>query len=106
MVVDGSWRGVTAATGGIWFLIGTPSVWPWALVPAAILLLLTCCLGVAAVWTAGQLSVALAGEPVDAWHATLGWLLYVVLIGMALSLAVMLALLLTEPLSGFALERI
>lgn len=101
-----AWNGVAAAGGGIRFVLATPSVWPWALVPAAILLVLTCLLGALSVWSAGHASLALVGEPADAWHAALGWVVYLMLVVMGLSLAVMLALVLTEPLSGFALERI
>jgi CysZ protein len=98
--------GVGAALGGIGFVLGTPAVWPWALVPIAILLSLTCAVACGGVWGAGRLSGLMVGPQEDAWQTIAGWLVYLLLVGMALALAVLLALLVTQPLSGFALSRV
>jgi CysZ protein len=96
--------GVSAAVGGIRFVAGTPALWPWALVPAGFLLVLSCGLGGLAVWAAGEASTAIAGAG-RAGQAG-GWAVYIGLVRVGLFVAVLLALMLAQPLSGFALERI
>src|SRR4051794_24331429 len=81
-------------------------MWPWALVPAAVFLALTCVLGWLAVGLADQATVAVMGEPDGVWRQLGGWLLYLLLVAAALLLALLVALFLAQPLSGFALDRI
>lgn len=104
--MNGIAEGVKAAVGGAWFVFTTPRTWPWAAVPAVILLLLTCGLSGLGIWGAGWLNEQLVGQP-ETWYGYAGaWLLYVLLIVTAVTAALLLGLVLTQPLSGFALEAI
>src|SRR5262249_10194954 len=98
--------GLHAFFGGIGFIIGTPSVWGYALVPAAMALLLLvglCGLGFWGVWHGLD---AYLGEVSGFWATTGTWLLKVLLTLLSPLFAILLALLLAQPLSGFALEGI
>jgi CysZ protein len=85
---------------GLGFLLSRPSTWPWALVPAVVLV----SLGTLLVWASlGWLRPALRsfvgsgfGGEVVSWTITL----------IAALLGLMIAVLITPPLSGPALERI
>ncbi len=98
--------GLKAFAGGIGFILGTPAVWPYALVPLLAMLILTCGLGGLGLWGAPQLTEMLVGRPEGAWGQAGAWVLTVLLALAALWLAWLTALLLAQPLSGFALEEI
>jgi CysZ protein len=102
----GIFGGLRAFFGGIGFIFTTPSVWGYAAVPAAMMLVLTCGFTLAGFWGAGRLSTAIVGESVGTWGQVGSWLLTILMGLMALFLAVLLALCLAQPLSGFALEAI
>jgi CysZ protein len=98
--------GLHAFFGGIGFIVGTPSVWGYALVPAAIALVLLiglCGLGLWGVWHGLD---AYLGELSGFWATTGAWLLKGILTLLSPLLAILLALLLAQPFSGFALEGI
>jgi CysZ protein len=98
--------GLRAFVGGIGFILTTPAVWLYALVPALLLLVLGCGLSCAGVLGAAHLTDVMLGAPVQAWQHVGSWLLTGVLALLALWLAWLLALVLAQPLSGFALEAI
>jgi CysZ protein len=99
-------EGVAACLGGINFVITTPSVWLHALVPALMVLVLACGLSGLAIWGAGQ-AVAVAIGPTSGLWSTAGtWALTLFLAVMAVLFALLLAVILAQPLSVFALEAI
>ena len=85
----GFWRGFTAPFGALASLVGTPSAWPFMLVPSLVFMLLEATFVALAweflkPWVSGQLAggseLAHAGGTVAAWlsvllSAALGWLL-------------------------------
>jgi CysZ protein len=99
-------EGIRAFLRGIGFVISTPSVWGYALIPALMALLLLLVFLVSGVWGALHGLDALLGEVSGIWATAGMWLLKGVLALLSLLLAPILALLLAQPLSGFALEGI
>lgn len=99
------WDGARAFFGGVGFVVSRPSVWPYAAVPATVLLLLVTGLGVLGIWGSWHLvSAIVAGA--SAW-ATAGRVVLEILLGsVALLVAVLLGFAFAQPLSGFALESI
>ena len=91
---------------GIGFIIGTPSVWGYAAVPAAMMLVLTLLFGGLGIWAANRGSAAILGEVSSTWGHVADWVLTVLLAIIALLVAVVLALTLAQPMSCFALEKI
>jgi CysZ protein len=99
--------GLSAVAEGFGFVLTRPSLWPWALVPVGMMLVLTVALGVLGVWAAGTLSDRIIDPASAGFWAGIGyWLLRVLLWAVALFIALILGLSLAQPLSGFALERI
>ena len=99
-------EGICAAFGGIWFVIVTPRIWGHALVPALMLLVLGCGLGGLAFWGAGPLSGAIVGEPETFWGHVGYWTVWTLVMLTLVSFAIAVAVVLAQPLSGFALEAI
>lgn len=97
----GALGGGRAFFGGIGFILSTPAVWGWSLVPIGFMAVLTLGLCGLSWWGAWEAGKALAG---DSKFGT--WTLAVVLGSLGAVLAVLLALTLAQPCSGFALEAI
>lgn len=105
----GFFAGVRAVFGGLGFVVSTPSVWGWALVPVVIAAILFGGAGAAAIWAGTEFSSRLIGGANDAGGAwlTFGlWALRIVFWVIGLLLAFVVAMSLAQPLSGFALEAI
>jgi CysZ protein len=98
--------GLDAVCDGLTFIVTTPSVWGYALVPLAILGLLSCGLTGVGLWGASWLTETLRGEEVSTWGRIGGWVLTVLLGAVAILAAIVAAVMLAQPLSGPALERI
>src|SRR4051812_16487516 len=98
--------GLQAFAGGIGFVLTTPSVWGYALVPAAVMLVLACGLGALGIWGSLRATDALLGPSGGFWSGAGNVLLTVLLALVGALAAVLLALCLAQPLSGFALEAI
>ncbi len=99
--------GVRGFLGGLGFVVTTPAVWGWSLVPAAIATLLFGGLGTLAVYGAGELTRRVledAGE--GAWTTAGTWFLRVVFSLLGLVISFLLAMSLAAPVSGFALDAI
>src|SRR5437588_11528427 len=67
--------GLRAFAGGVGFVVGTPGVWGYALVPAGAFVVLACGLGGLGVWGAGRARDALLGPATTVWGQAGGWLL-------------------------------
>jgi CysZ protein len=98
--------GLDAFARGVGFVRVTPRVWGYALVPVGMMLLLTCGLGVAGVWGAERASDAAFGAAPGTWGQVGSWALTVSLALVGFAVALLLALVMAQPLSGWALERI
>jgi CysZ protein len=98
--------GLRAFAGGIGFVLTTPRVWPYAVVPAIIMLLLTIGLSILGVYGAGWLTDLLFGEELSTWGKVGYWTVLVLFAILGVLLAAVVALALAQPLSGFALDAI
>lgn len=98
--------GLDAFIGGIGFVLATPRVWGYALVPVSMLLLLFCGLGGLAIWGSHHLSTWMVGANPSAWGQIGYWLLTITFVLAGIMAAALLALSLAQPLSGLALEAI
>jgi uncharacterized protein involved in cysteine biosynthesis len=97
---------VDGFVGGIAFILFTPPMWIWALVPAVTMLVLMCGSGALLAWGEVELLNSVFGPDRGTWGAIGYWLLMILLSLVALLIAVLLGLTLAQPLSGFALEKI
>jgi CysZ protein len=104
--IAGPAEGMRAFLGGIGFVFTTPSVWGYALVPALMALVLLVGFVISGGWGIFYGLDILFGDVSGFWATTGTWLLKVFLTLLGLILAPVLALLLAQPLSGFALEAI
>jgi CysZ protein len=101
----GIWEGVRAFFGGCGFVITTPRIWGWAMVPVLVALVLGGALGTLGVWGASKVAGStFSGE--SGWAEAARWVLGIVLAIVALLVAFVIAISLSQPLSGFALDRI
>jgi CysZ protein len=98
--------GLEAFSGGIGFVIGTPRVWGYALVPVGMLVLLSCGLMGLAIWASHHVGHRVIAPDVGAWGEIVRWTLMIALDLVGVAAAALLALSLAQPLSGFALEAI
>jgi CysZ protein len=99
-------EGMHAVFGGLWFVVVTPRVWGYSLVPALMLVILGCGLSGFAYWGAHALTDALMPQPDGFWAHLGAWTLFILLTLAALFAALLLAIVLAQPLSGFALEAV
>jgi CysZ protein len=98
--------GLGAFLGGVGFVIATPGVWLYALVPVTVLLLLACGGCVGGPVGAWETVFHFIDRQAGAWKQVEGWLLTVLLAVLFIALGLLLALTLAQPLSGFALDAI
>lgn len=98
----GFFAGVRALFGGLGFVVTTPGVWPWAIVPVIVATALFGGATALAIWGGGEL----ASHLVDPAHAVWSWALKIVLWLVGIVLGFFIALTLAQPISGFALEAI
>jgi CysZ protein len=93
--------GLRAFFGGIGFIVSTPAVWGWSLVPVGFMALFSLGLCGLSWWGAWEASKAMVGEEnFGAWTLT-------ILFGLlGAMVAVLIALTLAQPCAGFALEAI
>src|SRR5207244_3405386 len=82
------------------------SVWLHALVPALMVLVLACGLSWLGIWGAGQAVSAFIGQTSGLWSTAGSWALTIFLDVAAVLLALLLAVILAQPFSVFALEAI
>lgn len=112
----GFFAGVRAFFGGLGFVVTTPSVWGWAMIPVAVATLLFGGAAALAIWGGSELALHIVGSPgVDGTSApvsastavTFGtWALRLLFWAVGLVVAFVVAMSLAQPLSGFALEAI
>jgi CysZ protein len=93
-------RGFVAFFQGVAFIVGTPRVWPRAIVPVAMALVLWVGLGAAGVWAALRLAHRIVDGPLGSSALAVLFSLPALLVALALALG------LAQPLSGWALDGI
>lgn len=93
--------GVRAFASGAGFILGKPSIWPWAAIPIAAATVLFAGFGALGLWGAGRLADSIVGEPGGA-----SWVLRILFGLVALLVAYFVAATLAQPVSGFALDEI
>ena len=98
--------GIGAFAGGIGFVVGTPSLWPLAIVPVVLALTLSSVLAALGIWGATALSDAIVGPAAGALGVIASWVITFALGLMAILTALLVGFSLAQPLSGFALDAI
>jgi CysZ protein len=98
--------GLSAFFGGIRFIVTTPRMWPYALVPMVIMVFLTVGLTILFLWSGNRLTGAIIGTPESTWARIGGWFVTVLVALLSIVISAVLALSLAQPLSAFALEAI
>ncbi len=99
-------HGVRAFFGGITFIVGTPSIWGYALVPIGMVLFLASAFGILGIWGAARASDALFASYTGSWVHVGAWVLTIILALAAVAVAIVLSICLAQPFSSFALEAI
>jgi CysZ protein len=98
--------GLEAFGTGITFILVTPRVWGYALVPVGMLWLLLCGFTGLGVWGSHHLSNRIFGPELSIWGNIGWWSLTILFYVIGFVVALVLALSLAQPLSGYALEAI
>jgi CysZ protein len=101
----GFFDGAAAPFRGLGFVIGTPSVWPWAAIPSIVLIAIASGVGWGGVALAQHVTAAWVASA-SGWVVAGGWVLRVVLWLTAVALGLVIGLGLAQPLSGPALDKI
>ncbi len=102
----GLFGGMGALFEGVGFLVTTPAVWGYALIPMVVALILVGgCAGLG-IWGATALTNHVVGVPSGTLAMIGAWTLRVLLGAVAFLVSVVVAMSLAQPLSGFALEKI
>src|SRR5690242_5810812 len=96
----GAGDGLAAFLGGVGFVVATPGVWLYALVPVTVLLLLACGGCVGGAWGAWETVFHFIRPEAGGWARAGGWLLTVLLAVLFVLLGLLAALALAQPLSG------
>ena len=102
----GFFAGVRALFGGLGFVMTTPSVWGWALIPVVVATALFGGAGAFTIWGGNELALRIVGDPSSSWDTVGIWMLRLVFGVMGLVIAFFVAMSLAQPLSGFALDAI
>jgi CysZ protein len=98
--------GLSAFAGGIGFIITTPRVWIFALVPMVVMCVVTLLLAGLFVWGGVSLTGWVLGEPESTWGRVGAWLLNAMVVLVSLLVSAVVAMSVAQPLSGFALEAV
>lgn len=99
----GFFDGLRAFFGGAGFIVGQPSIWPWAAIPIAVATVLFAGFGVLGLWGSGRLADAIIG---GGGSGVAYWALRILFALVALLVAYFVAATFAQPLSGFALDVI
>ena len=102
----GFFSGVRALFGGLGFVVTTPSVWGWALIPVVVATALFGGASALTIWGGSELALHIVGDPSGSWGTFGVWTLRVLFWAVGLVIAFFVAMSLAQPLSGFALDAI
>jgi CysZ protein len=102
----GLFGGMGALFESIGFVVTTPAVWPYAIVPVIVGFVLVGGCAALGIWGAIAFADHLLVGSTGALAAIGAWLLKIFLGALAVLLGAVVAMALAQPLSGFALERI
>ena len=98
--------GLSAFFRGIGFIVVTPRMWLYALVPMAVMLFVTLLLTALFVWGGLSLTGWVIGDSESTWVRIGAWLLNAMVVLFSLLVGALAALAVAQPLSGFALDAI
>lgn len=104
----GVWGGIATFFSGLGFVVTRPRVWPWALVPVLVALVLTVLFTVLGISFGVDAFEAWGTAPADGgtlWPVLHGAAVIAIYLG-AIAISLVLGLVLAQPLSGPALDRI
>jgi CysZ protein len=104
--IVGFFGGMGALFEGLGFVVATPAVWPLAVVPVLVALVLVGGCGALGIWGAIAFANHLVPGGSGALAAIGSFVLKLLLGAVAVALGGVVAMALAQPLSGFALERI
>jgi CysZ protein len=102
----GFFSGVRALFGGLGFVVTTPAVWGWALIPVAVATLLFGGASALTIWGGSELALRILGDPASNWGTFGIWMLKLLFWAIGLVIAFFVAMSLAQPISGFALDAI
>ena len=103
----GFFAGVRAFFGGLGFVVTTPSAWGWAMIPVTVAAVLFGGTGALAIWGGSELAQRLIGDGAGGTWSSIGmWALRILFWAIGLIVALVVAMSLAQPLSGFALDRL
>ena len=105
----GFFAGVRAVFGGLGFVASTPSAWGWAMIPVVVATAIFGAVGAGAIYGGSALAQRIIGEGgagAGTWSAIGIWALQLLFWAIGLVLALVIAMSLAQPLSGFALDAI
>jgi len=105
-VALGFFSGVRAIFGGLWFVVSSPGVWGYSMVPVIAATVLLGGLGAFGVWGGNELALRIVDPSGGTWHAIGAWALKIVFWLIGVLVAFLVAITLAQPLSGWALEGI
>lgn len=98
--------GVISLFSGLRFVVTTPSVWPLAMVPVVIVIVVTIVVGALGFELLPRWILPLLGPSAEKAHGALKIVVKVVVLGLSVGLGTLLGFVLAQPLSGTALEKI
>src|SRR5262249_35391436 len=87
-------RAIDAFTGGIGFVVTTPRIWGYAIVPAVMLAVLSVAFIALGIWGAAELSAHLFDPVANTWMGIGKWIVTIMLGIIGILVAILLALLL------------
>lgn len=99
------WDGLRAFFGGIGFIVSRPGVWGWALIPVLVAGILFGGSAALGIWGGSEAAEHLLHDH-GGWSTAGHWTLRIVFWIVGVLLALLVAISLAQPLSGFALETI
>ena len=102
----GFFSGVRALFGGLGFVVTTPSVWGWALIPVVVATALFGGASVLTIWGGSELALRITGDAASTMGTFGVWMLKLLFWAIGLVIAFFVAMTLAQPLSGFALDAI
>jgi CysZ protein len=102
----GLFGGMGALFEAIGFVVSTPAIWPYAIVPVIVALVLVATCGALGIWGALLFVDHVVAGSTGTLALVGAWALKILLGTLALVLGAVVAMALAQPLSGFALERI
>jgi uncharacterized protein involved in cysteine biosynthesis len=98
--------GLRAFWSGVVFIVTSPRLWFYAIVPAGMLIFVTVLITALLLWGGVSLETRWLGQPESTWGKIFGWIINIFLFLLSFLTALVVGLSVAQPLSCFALEAI